>query len=74
MPQGDARAAFIREAYLLVLARTPSDGELRDQLRDYESGQERAVVQRFLSSPEFRLLRGEWQSGDDLLTQPRVTD
>jgi len=66
----DDRATFIREAYLLVLARTPSDGELRDQLRDYESGHERAVVLRFLSSPEFRLLRGEWQSGEGIHRDP----
>jgi SAM-dependent methyltransferase len=64
------RADFIREAYLLVLARVPSEGELRDQLRDYESGQERAVVLRFLSSPEFRLLRGEWQSGEGINRDP----
>lgn len=66
----DERTTFIREAYLLVLARTPADGELRDQLRDYETGQERAVVQRFLSSPEFRLLRGEWQSGEGINRDP----
>jgi SAM-dependent methyltransferase len=66
----DDRAAFIREAYLLVLARTPADSELRDQLREYESGQERAVVLRFLSSPEFRLLRGEWQSGTGINRDP----
>ena len=64
------RDAFIREAYLLVLARTPAEGELRDQLRDYTSGQERAVVLRFLSSPEFRLLRGEWQSGEGINRDP----
>lgn len=60
------REQFIREAYLLVLARTPAEGELRDQLRDYETGHERAVVLRFLSSPEFRLLRGEWLSGEGI--------
>ena len=64
------REQFIRDAYLMVLARTPSDGELRDQLRDYETGQERAVVLRFLSSPEFRLLRGEWQSGEGIKRDP----
>lgn len=65
-----SREQFIRDAYLLVLARTPGDGELRDQLRDYETGQERAVVLRFLSSPEFRLLRGEWQSGEGINRDP----
>lgn len=64
------REQFIRDAYLMVLARTPSDGELRDQLRDYETGHERAVVLRFLSSPEFRLLRGEWQSGEGIRRDP----
>ena len=66
----DPRADFIREAYLLVLARVPGEGELRDQLRDYETGHERAVVVRFLSSPEFRLLRGEWQSGEGINRDP----
>lgn len=65
------REDFIREAYLLVLARMPAEGELRDQLRDYEPGQERAVVLRFLSSPEFRLLRGEWQSGEGINRDPK---
>src|SRR5688572_6078596 len=65
-----SREQFIRDAYLMVLARTPSDGELRDQLRDYETGHERAVVLRFLSSPEFRLLRGEWQSGEGIKRDP----
>jgi len=65
-----SREQFIRDAYLLVLARAPGDGELRDQLRDYQHGQERAVVLRFLSSPEFRLLRGEWQSGDGINRDP----
>ena len=66
----DPREQFVREAYLLVLARTPAGGELRDQLRDYETGQERAVVLRFLSSPEFRLLRGEWQTGAGINRDP----
>lgn len=64
------REDFIREAYLLVLARTPAENELRDQLRDYEAGQERAVVLRFLSSPEFRLLRGEMQSPGGITRDP----
>jgi SAM-dependent methyltransferase len=55
------RERFIREAYLMVLARVPADVELREHLRGYETGEERAVVLRFLSSPEFRLLRGELQ-------------
>jgi SAM-dependent methyltransferase len=66
----DERSTFIREAYLLVLARTPSDSELRDQLREYESGHERSVVLRFLSSPEFRLLRGEWQTPEGINRDP----
>lgn len=53
------REQFIREAYLIVLARLPADVELRDHLRGYDTGDERAVVLRFLSSPEFRLLRNE---------------
>jgi SAM-dependent methyltransferase len=53
------RETFIREAYSMVLARVPADIELRDHLLSYETGQERAVVLRFLSSPEFRLLRNE---------------
>lgn len=53
------RETFIREAYVMVLARVPSDVELRDHLRGYEPDGERAILLRFLSSPEFRLLRGE---------------
>ena len=53
------RDTFIREAYIMVLARVPADVELRDHLRGYEPGEERAVLLRFLSSPEFRLLRNE---------------
>ena len=56
----------------MVLARTPSEGELRDQLRDYESRQERAVVLRFLSSPEFRLLRDELQTPAGINRDPRA--
>jgi SAM-dependent methyltransferase len=58
-----ARETFIREAYLMVLARVPADVELRDHLRGYETGRERVVLLQFLSSPEFRLLRGEMQAG-----------
>ena len=54
-----AREQFIREAYLVVLARVPADVELRDHLRGYETGDERSVVLRFLTAPEFRLLRDE---------------
>ncbi|MDQ3069536.1 MAG: DUF4214 domain-containing protein [Acidobacteriota bacterium] len=65
-----AREQFIRDAYLLVLARAPGDGELRDQLRDYDTGQERALVVRFLSSPEFRLLRGELTTPEGINRDP----
>lgn len=67
-----SREHFIRDAYALVLARVPSDAELRDQLRDYESGQERSLVLRFLSSPEFRLLRGELDSPGGINRDPRA--
>ncbi len=58
------RETFIREAYLMVHARVPADVELRDHLRGYDTDRERAVLLQFLSSPEFRLLRGEMQGED----------
>ncbi len=68
-----SRAQFIREAYLMVLARVPADVELRDHLRGYETGRERAVLLQFLSSPEFRLLRGEMQA-DGIKRDPKSLD
>ncbi len=69
-PGTSERAAFIRDAFWLVLARAPSDNELRDQLRDYTTGDERAVVLRFLSSPEFRLVRAGWITGAGIDKDP----
>ena len=67
-------ALFIREAFWLVLARAPSENELRDQVRDYAVGEERAVVLRFLSSPEFRLVRTGWATGRGIDKDPVVHD
>src|SRR6185503_1477888 len=49
--------------FWLVLARAPSDGELAEQRRSYTPGDERALVLRLLSSPEFRLVHHGWKSG-----------
>lgn len=65
-------AVFIREAFWLILARRPSDSELRDQLRNYTPGGERTVVLRFLSSPEFRLVRDGWATGRGIDKDPAV--
>jgi SAM-dependent methyltransferase len=63
---------FIRQAFWLVLGRAPSDAELRDQARDYTTGDERAVVLRFLSSPEFRLVHTGWKAGTGIDKDPGV--
>jgi SAM-dependent methyltransferase len=61
---------FIREAFWLVLARAPSATELRDQLRDLSPGNERTTLLRFLSSPEFRLVRQGWTTGAGIDKDP----
>src|SRR5437763_452524 len=63
---------FIREAFCLVLARQPSANELRDQLRDCPSGGERTALLRFLSSPEFRLVRSGWKAGTGIDKDPVI--
>ena len=68
MPTG--KDVFIRQAFWLVLGRSPSDAELRDQERDYTPGGERAVVLRFLSSPEFRLVHTGWKAGTGIDKDP----
>jgi SAM-dependent methyltransferase len=68
--RSEDRAAFIQQAFWLVLARAPSDAELAEQLRAYVSGEERAVVLRLLSSPEFRLIHGGWTGGSGINRDP----
>jgi SAM-dependent methyltransferase len=54
---------FIADAFLVVLARDVSPVELRDTLREFNSGL--SLVVRLLSSPEFRLLHDALIAGRD---------
>lgn len=54
---------FIEEAFWIVLGRAAAAVELRDQRRDFGDGGARALVDRLLSSPEFRVMVTAWKEG-----------
>lgn len=58
-------AQFVRAAFWIVLGRPVKLLELRDQLRELQSGDTHAFLLRLLSSTEFRRRFAHWKEGRD---------
>jgi SAM-dependent methyltransferase len=66
MPNDERSAErFITDAFWIVLGRQIHPTELRDQLRGFEPAHRGGLLVRLLSSPEFRLVREAWISGEE---------
>jgi SAM-dependent methyltransferase len=69
-----AEAGFIRAAFWMVLGRPVKTIELRDELREFQSGDEQPFLLRLLSSTEFRHGFTRWRNGRDRQRDPAIEE
>jgi SAM-dependent methyltransferase len=69
-----AEAEFIRAAFWIVLGRPVKPLELRDQLRESQSGDQQPFLLRLLSSGEFRRGFTRWKEGRDRQRDPAIEE
>jgi SAM-dependent methyltransferase len=63
-------AAFIEQAYWIVLNRPPSASELDDQRRNHLNSDQVTLSRGLLQSQEFRRLRDAWKRGQETHADP----
>ena len=63
-PQADD-PQLIDEVFWMILGRGVEPIELRDQLRGFQAADIGGLVVRLLSAPEFQLVYGAWQAGQE---------
>jgi SAM-dependent methyltransferase len=67
-------AELIRAAFWIVLGRPVEPLELRDGLRELQSGDEESFLLRLLSSTEFRRGLTKWKEGRDRQRDPAIEE
>jgi SAM-dependent methyltransferase len=69
-----AEAEFIRAAFWIILGRPVNPIELRDELREFQLGDEQPFLLRVLSSTEFRRGFTRWKEGHDRQRDPAIEE
>jgi SAM-dependent methyltransferase len=76
VPSADtsAEAEFICAAFWVILGRPVNPIELRDELREFQLGEEQPFLLRVLSSTEFRRGFLRWKEGRDRQRDPAIEE